>query len=90
MLTLKNVRRENHTTYTNIFSPFEERMRKILDREEIEYTVLGPDEIPEGQPQYCILDGEREFEVVCIVSNLNREDLTKIADEIPFTQDNLI
>ena len=90
MLTLENVRREKEKTYTNIFTPLEERMRKILDREEIEYEVLGQYEIPDDQPQYYLLDGEREFDVVCIVSHLNREDLTKIADKIPFVPDDEI
>lgn len=87
MLTVKNIRRENHTTYTNIPSELEERMRKILDREHIEYTILGQLEIPEDQPQYCMVDGEREFEVVCIVSNLNKDELFEIAEEIPLTPD---
>ena len=87
MFTVKNIRRENHITYTNIPSELEERMCKILDREGVEYTILGQFEIPADQPQYCVVDGEREFDVVCIVSYLNKDELFEIAEEIPLTSD---
>ena len=70
-------------TRTNLPGPILEKLEPWLKRNNIEYKVLYPNEIPEEWEHGCVFRGRITMRhVVCIVSHMDSSDLTKTAEKM--------